>query len=208
MALLQNGGEALSESQPARLRPAAGPRCGPTTTATACPTCCWPRRPGPKLYTNLGDGQFRDDSHLLPREPGYNLTAAAWIDYDGDGKPDILLGNGFHGLRLYRNKGPVDIKMTPLLLGKWHYIGPFANSRNQGFDTAYPPEKEIDLKKKYAGEAVNRSTGKKANSSTARSTILPCSIRNTTSTASSISIARLTAERRRSCRFRSAATMP
>ena len=63
---------------------------------------------GPKLYTNLGGNVFRDDSHLLPRQPGYNLTAAAWIDYDGDGRPDILLGNGFHGLRLYRNKGPVD----------------------------------------------------------------------------------------------------
>src|SRR6185295_12832839 len=31
---------------------------------------------------------------------------AAWIDYDGDGRPDILFCNGFHGLRLYRNKGP------------------------------------------------------------------------------------------------------
>src|SRR5439155_5507414 len=31
---------------------------------------------GPRLYTNLGNG-FRDDTHLLPVEPGYNLTAAA-----------------------------------------------------------------------------------------------------------------------------------
>src|SRR5262249_30584385 len=38
---------------------------------------------GPKLFTNLGGGNFRDDSHFLPKEPGYNLTAAAWIDYDG-----------------------------------------------------------------------------------------------------------------------------
>jgi hypothetical protein len=60
---------------------------------------------GPRLFTNLGNGSFRDDSALLPREPAYNLTAAAWIDYDGDGKPDVLLGNGFHGLRLYRNLG-------------------------------------------------------------------------------------------------------
>src|SRR5262249_23193812 len=56
-----------------------------------------------KLYTNLGKGNFRDDSHLLPQEPGYTLTAAAWIDHDGDGKPDILLANGYFGLRLYRN---------------------------------------------------------------------------------------------------------
>src|SRR5262249_6771930 len=103
---------------------------------------------GPKLYTNLGEG-FRDDSHLLPREPGYNLTCAAWIDHDGDGKPDVLLGNGFHGLRLYRNKGKLDSKPA-LALGKWHYIGPFANG-GRGFDTAYGPEKEIDFKKKYPG---------------------------------------------------------
>src|SRR5262249_54334760 len=59
---------------------------------------------GPKLFTNLG-GSFRDDSHLLPQESFYTLTAAAWIDYDGDGRPDILLANSYHGLRLYRNLG-------------------------------------------------------------------------------------------------------
>lgn len=60
---------------------------------------------GPRLFTNQGDGVFKDDTALLPREDCYNLTAAAWIDHDGDGRPDILLSNGFHGLRLYHNKG-------------------------------------------------------------------------------------------------------
>ncbi len=60
---------------------------------------------GPRLYTNLGQGTFKDDTALLPKEAVYNLTAAAWIDYDADGWPDILLANGTHGLRLYRNKG-------------------------------------------------------------------------------------------------------
>jgi hypothetical protein len=105
VGLLQNGGESLSEVS----LPGAG----------GCRAAVWADyngdgRPdlflatpgGPKLYTNTGNG-FRDDSHLLPREPGYNLTAAAWIDYDGDGRPDLLVGNGFHGLRLYRNRGPV-----------------------------------------------------------------------------------------------------
>lgn len=62
---------------------------------------------GPRLHTNLGNGTFRDDTALLPREPG-NATAAAWLDYDGDGRPDILLMTGFHGLRLYRNLGQAD----------------------------------------------------------------------------------------------------
>jgi hypothetical protein len=61
---------------------------------------------GLKLYTNLGKGQFRDDSMLLPTEEVWTVTAAAWIDQDGDGKPDILVANGYHGLRLYRNAAP------------------------------------------------------------------------------------------------------
>lgn len=60
---------------------------------------------GPRLLTNLGGGNFRDDTRLLPRETAYTLTSAAWIDFDGDGRPDILLANGYHGLRLYRNTG-------------------------------------------------------------------------------------------------------
>jgi hypothetical protein len=60
---------------------------------------------GPRLYTNLGQGNFRDDTALLPALTINTVTAAAWIDYDGDGWPDILVANGYHGLRLFRNKG-------------------------------------------------------------------------------------------------------
>jgi hypothetical protein len=48
---------------------------------------------------------FFEMTALLPSEPGCNITAAAWIDYDGDGRPDSLLATGFHSLRLYRNLG-------------------------------------------------------------------------------------------------------
>ena len=90
---------------------------------------------GPKLYTNLGGANFRDDSHLLQKEPGYNLTAVAWLDHDGDGRPDLLLGNGFHGLRLYRNAGPVDPGRPPLAFGPWYYCGPFDNPGNRAFES-------------------------------------------------------------------------
>jgi hypothetical protein len=105
VVLLQNAGESLNEI--ALPGPVSGCRAavwadyngdGKPDLLLATPT-------GPRLYTNLGGGNFRDDTALLPKEPAYNLTAAAWIDQDGDGKPDILLGNGFYGLRLYRNLG-------------------------------------------------------------------------------------------------------
>lgn len=109
---------------------------------------------GPKLFTNLGAAKFRDDSALLPKEDGYNLTAAAWMDYDRDGRPDVLLANGFHGLSVYRNIPPGENAPAVVeqpKLGPWSYIGPFSNSSGQGFATAYPPETEIILDKQYTG---------------------------------------------------------
>src|SRR5262249_20868414 len=40
----------------------------------------------------------------------------------------------------------------PTLQGKWHYIGPFDNADGLGFERVYPPEREIDLTKTYAGK--------------------------------------------------------
>ena len=107
VALLQNTGEAFNEIA---LPGTAGCRAAVWAdyNGDGKPDLLLATPAGPKLYTNLGSGNFRDDSQLLPKESSYNLTAAAWIDYDGDGRPDILLGNGFHGLRLYRNKGKAD----------------------------------------------------------------------------------------------------
>src|SRR6516225_2495993 len=126
-AVLGSNGSAPASSCKT-ITPSATSSAGEARTSAASPECrgsriirpaaaSIPKPNGPKLDTNQGGGNFRDDSHLLPREEGYNLTAAAWIDQDGDGRPDILLGNGFHGLRLYRNKGPAPAAATPLKLG-------------------------------------------------------------------------------------------
>lgn len=111
---------------------------------------------GPRLYTNLGKGQFRDDTKMLPKEDAYNLTAAAWGDFDGDGKPDIILANGFHGLRLYKNGRPGDaaVKVAPPKLSPWQALGPFRAENGSNFETAFSPESEKvpDLGQKHKGK--------------------------------------------------------
>ncbi|HYT94434.1 MAG TPA: VCBS repeat-containing protein [Gemmataceae bacterium] len=102
VVLLQNGGESLNEIG---LPGAGGCRAAVWAdyNGDGLPDLLLATPGGPRLYTNLGKGAFRDDSHLLPQGTHGAVTAAAWIDQDGDGKPDILLANGYHGLRLYRN---------------------------------------------------------------------------------------------------------
>lgn len=122
VALLRNLGDALLEAtvpgQPESSRAAVWADyngSGLPSLLLATPT-------GPRLLTNLGKGNFRDDTQLLPRESAYNLTAAAWIDYDGDGRPDILLANGYFGLRLYRNAGPVVANDTKATVSQWRFV--------------------------------------------------------------------------------------
>jgi hypothetical protein len=114
---------------------------------------------GPRLYTNLGAGQFKDDSMLLPSESCYNLTCAAWIDADGDGRLDVLLANGFHGQRLYRNKmtAEASAKLAPPKFSDWYTCGPFPGGN---FEQAFPPEKEIDYKKQYDGKPNEKASWK------------------------------------------------
>jgi hypothetical protein len=40
----------------------------------------------------------------------------------------------------------------PTLQGTWRFAGPFDNTDKKGFDAAYPPEKEVDLKATYTGK--------------------------------------------------------
>ena len=71
------------------------------------------------LYHNNGDGTFSDVTDELEHDPtrcddgstnGAGF-AAAWFDYNGDGRPDLYLANDFVGPspdhnRLWRNDGP------------------------------------------------------------------------------------------------------
>ncbi|MFB3891471.1 MAG: FG-GAP repeat domain-containing protein [Phycisphaerae bacterium] len=59
---------------------------------------------GPRLFVNQKGESFKDETSRLPKADFCNLKAAAWID-NGDGKLDVLLADGFRGLRLYRNLG-------------------------------------------------------------------------------------------------------
>lgn len=46
----------------------------------------------------------------------------------------------------------VDLQKHFGFLTEWYLIGPFDNVALKGFDVAYPPEKELDLKAKYVGK--------------------------------------------------------
>jgi len=46
----------------------------------------------------------------------------------------------------------VDLQKHFGFLTEWYLIGPFDNVGLKGFDVAYPPEKELDLKAKYVGK--------------------------------------------------------
>ena len=47
---------------------------------------------------------------------------------------------------------PVDLQKHFGFLTEWKVIGPFDNTGNQGFGTAYPPERKIDFAAEYEGK--------------------------------------------------------
>src|SRR5207245_733045 len=59
------------------------------------------------LFHNEGNLSFRDvtaDSGMSQNNDRYSF-AAAWCDYDGDGRPDLYVANDFGRNNLYRNIG-------------------------------------------------------------------------------------------------------
>lgn len=153
-ALLQNGGDGFVETPLPGLAGGARAAVWADHDLDGLPDLLLATPAGPRLYTNLGRGQFRDDTKRLPREPAYDLAAAAWGDFDGDGKPDVLLGNGFHGLRVYRNSRPTAPKVVLPKVGEWHAIGIFrAANPADNFKTEFPVEKDpFSPQKEYKGK--------------------------------------------------------
>lgn len=57
-----------------------------------------------QLFANVG-GKLQNTSGLLPQLPERDLQTVGWIDFNGDGWPDIIVGNGRLGVRLFQNPG-------------------------------------------------------------------------------------------------------
>jgi len=155
VVLMQNGGDSFNEVALPGYSGGARSAVWADHNGDGLPDLLLATAEGPKLFTNLGKGLFRDDTKRLPKELAYNLTAAAWGDFDGDGKPDILLANGFHGLRIYRNSRPEAKKLPPPpKFGDWHVIGMFrAANPAENHKTAFPVETEkFTPTKEYKGK--------------------------------------------------------
>ena len=151
MVIMQNGGEALSEFALPGVTSARS-AVWADYNGDGLPDLFVVTPTGPRLFTNLGGGQLRDDSHILPKEAAWQGTAAAWIDADGDGKPDLLVAHGYHGLRLYRNIASPPPPLPPQpKLGKWHVLGPTDYPQAGGFAKSHPCEK-LDLTAMYKGK--------------------------------------------------------
>lgn len=154
VVLLQNGGDSFVEVALPGLSGGARSAVWADHNGDGLPDLLLATPTGPRLFTNLGKGQFRDDTRRLPKEAAYNLTAAAWGDFNGDGKPDIVLANGFHGIRIYANARPDAPKVVLPKFGEWHAIGLFrATNPADNFKTAFAVETDkFTPAKEYKGK--------------------------------------------------------
>lgn len=154
VALLQNGGDGFAEVTLPGLTGGARAAVWADCNGDGLPDLLLATPTGPRLFTNAGKGQFKDETRRLPKEAAYNLTAAAWGDFDADGKPDILLANGFHGLRVYRNSRTEPKKLVLPTIGDWHAIGIFrAANPADNFKTEFAVETEkFNIDKTYKGK--------------------------------------------------------
>jgi hypothetical protein len=161
VAVLQNGGSSFNEIAMPNLAEGARSAAwgdvdgdGKPDLLLACPS-------GPRLYLNEGGGKFKDITSTLPAQPYWNLTSATFINHSDAKRPDILLADGFTGLRLWKNNGAQAPPGPPTItMGNWKICGPFENAGNSGVDTAYPPEKELKFDATYRGKSDTKAAWK------------------------------------------------
>lgn len=68
---------------------------------------------GLRLLANQGGGKFFDCTSALPTSTYQHVTTAVWINGGPThARPNILLADGFRGLRLYRNQTPAQADAT------------------------------------------------------------------------------------------------
>jgi enediyne biosynthesis protein E4 len=84
---------------------------------TYCHPTQYPADTG-RLYKNVGAGRFRDATH----ESGVDAVAGrglgcVWLDYDGDGRPDLYVANDLSPNLLFRNTGGGTFKEVGLEAG-------------------------------------------------------------------------------------------
>lgn len=76
----------------------------------------WPATPRSFLYRNCGD-HFEDVTDKIA--PGLRnvgmVTAAAWADLDGDGRPDLVLATEWGAIRVFHNTGSGFVDYTSRL---------------------------------------------------------------------------------------------
>ena len=71
------------------------------------------------LYEHRGNGTFADitqESGCTPKEPGYGLGVVI-LDFDGDGRQDIFVGNDSTANFLFHNQGGRKFRSAGLISG-------------------------------------------------------------------------------------------
>ncbi|QEL20297.1 HEAT repeat domain-containing protein [Limnoglobus roseus] len=108
---------------------------------------------------------LRDDPSVELRRDA--IAKAIATLKDGDKVPESLFTAARDkdqveeiGKRL--NKSEADITNHFGFIPKWHVVGPFDNTKGEGFAKAYPPEQGVDLKATYDGKGGAKVTWKAA----------------------------------------------
>jgi hypothetical protein len=125
----------------------------------------WLVRVDPTAAARLIPRMLDDPSLELRRDAVARLMAEGEEQVKADQKPQALatLGRAMAAARdvdqirtLAQRLGqlghPVDIAQHMGFLRNWHVIGPFDNTDEKGYDTVYPPEREIRFNASYPGK--------------------------------------------------------